>query len=160
RGARGPARGGARGGALADGRTEEGGARRAPGDRREDAVGAVGRGAGRGGGSRGAGGARAAEPRVRGALRLSLRRLREPAAQGGDPANPARAAGPDTRAGARHRAGRARRDRGGSLETRMIEIAAGPFRFGARFEEEGAPQAVAAFRRAGPLGSQLIEARG
>ena len=41
----------------------------------------------------------------------------------------------------------------------MIEIAAGPFRFRARFEEERAPQTVAAFRRALPFESKLIQAR-
>ena len=41
----------------------------------------------------------------------------------------------------------------------MIEIAAGPFRFRARFEEERAPGTVAAFRRALPFESKLIQAR-
>ena len=40
-----------------------------------------------------------------------------------------------------------------------VEITAGPFRFRARFEEERAPQTVAAFRRALPFESKLIQAR-
>ena len=41
----------------------------------------------------------------------------------------------------------------------MIEIVAGPFRFRARFEEERAPATAAAFRRALPFESKLIQAR-
>jgi hypothetical protein len=40
-----------------------------------------------------------------------------------------------------------------------IEIAAGPFRFRARFEKERSPQTVAAFRHALPFESKLIQAR-
>jgi Protein of unknown function (DUF3830) len=41
----------------------------------------------------------------------------------------------------------------------MIEITVGPYRFVARFEEERASQTVAAFRRALPFESKLIQAR-
>jgi hypothetical protein len=41
----------------------------------------------------------------------------------------------------------------------VLEITAGPFRFRARFEEERSPQTVAAFRRALPFESKLIQAR-
>jgi len=41
----------------------------------------------------------------------------------------------------------------------MIEVSAGPFRFRARFEEGRAPQTCAAFRRALPFESRLIQAR-
>ena len=45
------------------------------------------------------------------------------------------------------------------MATRMIEITAGAYRFRARFEEERSPQTVAAFRRALPFESKLIQAR-
>src|SRR5205807_273361 len=122
-------------------------------------VGALGGRAGRRGGSSRARPARAPEPRVRGALRLPLRRLRQPAAEVGDPPDPARADRAHTRGGARDGAGRARGDRRGSVATTMIEIVAGPFRFRARFEEERAPATAAAFRRALPFESKLIQAR-
>src|SRR2546423_8305387 len=41
----------------------------------------------------------------------------------------------------------------------MLQIVSGDFRFTARFEEEAAPQTVAAFRRLLPLESKLIQAR-
>src|SRR5712691_2023925 len=41
----------------------------------------------------------------------------------------------------------------------MLEIAVGGVRFGARLEEEAAPQTVAAFRRLVPLESKLIHVR-
>ena len=41
----------------------------------------------------------------------------------------------------------------------MLEITAGGFSFGARFEEEAAPETVAAFRRMLPLDSQIIHVR-
>jgi hypothetical protein len=45
------------------------------------------------------------------------------------------------------------------MATPMIEITAGPFTFPARFEEERSPETVAAFRRALPFESKLIQAR-
>ena len=93
RGARRPARPRARGRPRALRRGQEGGSRRAPGDRRASggALGAVG---GRAGGGRCAAGARRAEPPLRGALRLPVRRLREPPPEGRarpDPPGAARA---------------------------------------------------------------------
>ena len=41
----------------------------------------------------------------------------------------------------------------------MLEIKAGDFGFRARFEEDAAPQTVAAFRRMLPLDSKIIQAR-
>jgi len=41
----------------------------------------------------------------------------------------------------------------------MLEIVTGDFRFGARLEDEAAPQTVDAFRRLLPLESKLIQAR-
>ena len=41
----------------------------------------------------------------------------------------------------------------------MLEIVAANFRFSARFEEEQAPETVAAFRRLLPLRSRIIQAR-
>ena len=41
----------------------------------------------------------------------------------------------------------------------MLEIAAGPFRFRARLEEELAPRTCAAFRRLLPLRAKLVQAR-
>jgi Protein of unknown function (DUF3830) len=41
----------------------------------------------------------------------------------------------------------------------VLEIAVGAMRFTARFEEEAAPQTVAAFRRLLPLRSRVIQAR-
>jgi hypothetical protein len=41
----------------------------------------------------------------------------------------------------------------------MLEIVSGGFRFTARFEEDTAPQTVAAFRRLLPLESKIIQAR-
>src|SRR5262249_32506538 len=94
-------------------RGEEGGARRASGDRSEDPVAPVG---GRAGNRRGAG-ARRAEPRLRGEVRLPLRRLRRSPAEGGDRAGAARTVAADARARARDRARRARLDRGGQMAT-------------------------------------------
>ena len=41
----------------------------------------------------------------------------------------------------------------------MLEITAGEFSFGARFEEDAAPETVAAFRRMLPLDSKIIHVR-
>ncbi|MDQ2983059.1 MAG: DUF3830 family protein [Actinomycetota bacterium] len=41
----------------------------------------------------------------------------------------------------------------------MLSIAAGPFTFAAKLEEEAAPQSVAAFRKLLPLESRIIHAR-
>src|SRR5437868_6801094 len=60
-------------------------------------------------------GARRAQPRIRGALRLSLRRLRERPLARRDPAGAARQAREHAGAGARHRAGCARLDRRGPM---------------------------------------------
>ena len=41
----------------------------------------------------------------------------------------------------------------------MLEVTAGGFEFGARFEEDAAPETVAAFRGMLPLDSKIIQAR-
>ena len=86
--ARRPARPRPRGRRVALRRREEGGARRAPGDRREGALGAVAA-------EQGADAAPELDElnrALRGAVRLPLRRLRQPAAEERDRADPARAA--------------------------------------------------------------------
>src|SRR5581483_1590764 len=102
-------RSGARGRRRAHRRGEERGSRRAPGDRRCRALGALRRRAGRG---RCAGRAGRAEPGLRGEVRLPLRRLRRPPAEERARADRPRAPAADARAGARDRARRAGRDRG------------------------------------------------
>src|SRR5581483_7152719 len=92
------------------------GAERAPADRpAHRPIRTLGRRAGRRLRPRSARRARPAQPRVRGALRLPLRRLRQPPAEGGDPRRPARATSAHARGGARHRRRGARRDRGGPV---------------------------------------------
>src|SRR5262249_27529481 len=92
------------------------GAERAPGDRRpQRALGALGRRAGRRSGPRDPRGARAVERRLRGAVRLPLRRVRQPPPEGGDSRSAAHADRQPARAGAGHSRGRAVRDRGGPM---------------------------------------------
>src|SRR4029077_5210223 len=124
----------------------------------------LGRRAGSPCGSGGARRARAAERRVRGASRLSLRRIRRPAAQGGDPRRAAHAHRAEQRRRAGDRTRRARRDRGRPLAAElgwrpMLKITAGRIAFRARLEQEAAPQTVAAFGRLLPLRSRIIHVR-
>src|SRR5436190_12721471 len=106
---RGSARARTRGRAWALGRGEERGARRTSGDRRARRPQRTVRA--RTGNRPAAAGARGAEPPLRSQVRLSVRRLREPAPEVGDRADPPRAARADARGGARDRRRRARADR-------------------------------------------------
>src|SRR5204862_4268193 len=109
----------ARRGARRDRATERGGqargAQRAPRDRSEEPVQALGGGAGWGRRPGRADGARLSEPGLRGEVRLPLRRLRQPPPEDRDPRRAAAAARADTGGGARHRRRGARRDRGGPM---------------------------------------------
>src|SRR4029453_12289525 len=92
------------------------GAERPSGDRRPHRpLRPVGRGAGRRHRSRTARRAPPPQRRVGAALRLPLRRLRQPPAEGRDPRRAARAHRAHPRGGAEHRRQGARRDRGGPV---------------------------------------------
>src|SRR5262249_44366420 len=100
----------------ADRRREARGAECAPGDRRpKRPLEAIGRRAGRRRRPRDPRRARTAERRVRAAVRLPLRRVREPPPEGGDPRRAASADRQPARTGAGHGGNRAVRDRGGPM---------------------------------------------
>src|SRR5439155_3009594 len=111
---------GPRGDRRADGRREARSAERAPGDRRAQPVRALGGRAGYGRRTADAGRAGAPQPRVRATVRVPLRRLRQPAREGGDPPDPAPTARAHTRAGTRHRVARAGRDRARPLGEQLV----------------------------------------
>src|SRR5439155_26525584 len=125
--ARGPTRVGARG----DRRPEPGRKARSAqctsGDRREEPVHALGCRTGCERRARDACGARTTQHRVRGTVRLSVRRLREPPPEERDRPDPARATRALPRTGARHGRARAGRDRGGPVASLLVTLTLDPY---------------------------------